>query len=220
MITRILLTVALGLIYVCGAQGQMKQAKPDLVSLAKSDKLQVFNHVVSPLSEPGKEGIRFSENETDGVGWIEGITFTNGVIELDLRGRDVAQKSFIGVAFHCIDEKNPEIVYFRPFNFRSTDSVRRIHAVQYVSMPDFGWKKLREEQNGKYEKAVVPAPQGDDWFHAKIVVHYPRITVYVNASSTPSLSVGQLSARKTGRIGLWVGPGSNGDFANLVVTYE
>ena len=87
-------------------------------------------------------------------------------------------------------------------------------------MPDFGWKKLREEQNGKYEKAIVPAPKADDWFHAKIVVRYPHITVYVNGNSQPSLSVDQLSKRKTGSIGLWVGPSSNGDFANLVVTEE
>jgi hypothetical protein len=112
----------------------------------------------------------------------------------------VLQQSFVGVAFH------------------GTDSVRRIHAVQYVSHPDFPWNVLRETQNAKYEKAIPSAPDPNDWFHVKIVVDYPHITVYVNNSASPCLNVDKLNDRQTGKIGLWVGNTSGGEFANLVIT--
>jgi hypothetical protein len=42
--------------------------------------------------------------------------FTEGTIEFDARGRDVLQKSFIGVAFHGEDNDTYETVYFRPLD--------------------------------------------------------------------------------------------------------
>jgi len=42
----------------------------------------------------------------------------------------------VGIAFHGSDNKTLDAIYFRPFNFQSTDPVRKIHAVQYVSHPD------------------------------------------------------------------------------------
>ena len=128
------------------------------------------------------------------------------------------QQSFVGVAFHGVDEKTLDAVYFRPFNFHATDSVRRIHAVQYISHPDFPWNVLRETQNAKYEKAIPSAPDPNEWFHVKIVVDYPHITVYVNNSASPCLIVDKLNDRQAGKIGLWVGNSSGGEFANLVIT--
>ena len=43
-----------------------------------------------------------------------------------LRGKN-ADMSFVGVAFHGADENAYEVVYFRPFNFRSEDPARRAH---------------------------------------------------------------------------------------------
>ena len=51
--------------------------------------------------------------------------------------------------------------------FKLTDPVRHIHAVQYVSPPDYDWKRLREEQNGKFEKEINPAPSPKEWFLCK-----------------------------------------------------
>lgn len=191
---------------------------PDLFHLAQRGQFQVFNREASAFEDGQYKGLRMSEKGNDGVAWIQNITFANGVIELDIRGRDVMQQSFVGVAFHGTDDKTYDAIYFRPFNFQSADSVRRIHAVQYISHPDFTWKRLREERNGQYEKAIAPAPRASEWFHVSIVVQHPKVQVFVNGKAEPALSVEQLSKRGTGKIGLWVGDHSNGDFANLRIT--
>jgi hypothetical protein len=95
--------------------------------------------------------------------------------------------------------------------------VRKIHAVQYISLPDYPWETLREKFNGKYEKAIFPVPDPNEWFHVKIIVSYPHITVFVNGSQEPCLIVEKLNTRTSGKIGLWVGNNSDGDFANLQI---
>jgi hypothetical protein len=151
-----------------------------------------------------------------GIAWLKGVEFSTGTIELDLRGQDVFQRSFIGIAFHGVDSATYDVVYFRPFNFRAEDPERKIHAVQYMTLPDNPWSKLRSEQNGIFEKAVIPAPAATDWFHAKIEVTKEEIIVFVNNSTTPSLKVKKLNNRTTGQIGLW-NEGLDGQFANLVI---
>jgi hypothetical protein len=198
--------------------GQEKSVKYDLSNLLETNKLETFNRTISVFTENGKKGIRFSKSANDGIAWLKGIEFSNGTIEIDIRGKDIFQQSFVGVAFHGLDNETLDAVYFRPFNFQSTDPVRRIHAVQYVSQPDNSWPVLREKQNGKYEKAVVPAPNGNEWFHAKIIIQYRHMAVYVNGNPESSLSIDKLNNRKTGKIGLWVGNNSDGDFANLQIT--
>jgi hypothetical protein len=117
-----------------------------------------------------------------------------------------------------VDLQTHDAVYFRPFNFRAADPARHSHAVQYASHPEWPWEKLRAERPGQYEKAVVPEPDGDEWFHARIVVARPDVTVFVNGATTPCLAVKELSARAHGSLGVWVGNGSGGYFANLRVT--
>jgi len=197
---------------------QSKSTRYDLYDLAKNGKMQVSNRELTTILENDKKAIKFSEHEGDGVAWLNGVTFSNGTIELDIKGKDVLQQSFVGVAFHGVDEKTLDAVYFRPFNFRTTDSVRHIHMVQYVSHPTYTWDKLRNEQNGKYEKAISPVPDPNEWFHARIVVDFPHVRVYVNNNQTPSLEVQLLDDRKDGKIGLWVGNNSGGEFANLTIT--
>jgi hypothetical protein len=52
------------------------------------------------------------------------------------------------------------------------------------------------------------------------VVNYPLVQVYVNGNTQPSLSIKMLSNTKKGKLGLWVGNNSDGDFANLSVTNQ
>jgi hypothetical protein len=220
LLTRIfLISVLVILLFIPGIlKGQ--SIKYDLYSLSESNKLEVFNRKVIPFSENGKKGIRFSKNENDGVAWLNGISFSNGIIEVDIRGKDEYQQSFVGIAFHGIDNNTLDAIYFRPFNFQTTDPVRKIHSVQYVSQPDYTWQVLREKFNGKYEKEVIPAPNGNEWFHVKIIVKYPEITVFVNDNPQPSLIVEKLNKRTSGKIGLWVGNNSDGDFANFQIIQE
>jgi len=212
------LPFVIALIISMAASAQGKSKKYDLFDLNKDGKLQVVNRTLSSFMDKRGNAVKFSEANGDGVAWLDGVNFANGSIELDIKGKDVLQQSFVGVAFHGVDEKTLDAIYFRPFNFHTTDSVRRIHAVQYVSHPDFPWNVLRETQNAKYEKAIPSAPDPNEWFHVKIVVDYPQITVYVNNSASPCLSVDKLNDRQTGKIGLWVGNNSGGEFANLVIT--
>ena len=65
--------------------------------------LKVFNRSVSSLSDGARKGVRLSEDAGDGVAYLQGVEFTNGTIELDVRGKDVQQQSFVGVAFHGVD---------------------------------------------------------------------------------------------------------------------
>lgn len=146
--------------------------------------------------------------------WLNDTNFKNGTIELDIKGKDVRAQSFVGVAFHGEDAKHYDAIYFRPFNFRSPE--RKEHAVQYINGPDNHWDVLREKFPGKYENDISPAPDPDEWFHAKIVIHYPDIKVYVNGAKKPSLEVKQIGERKEGKFGLWV-DSEDGWFKNVVI---
>jgi hypothetical protein len=195
--------------------GQKKSIEPDLSALVEAKGLKIFNRSLSGLND--KKGVRLSESPGDGVAYLEGIEFANGAIEIDIKGKDVQQQSFVGVAFHGLDEKTYDAIYFRPFNFKTEDQARRIRAVQYISHPTYTWNKLRAENPGKYEKPVIPAPDPNDWFHARIVVASPKVSVFVNDAKEPSLVVDQLSDRKKGLVGLWVGNASGGDFASFKI---
>jgi hypothetical protein len=77
---------------------------------------------------------------------------------------------------------------------------------------------LRAEFPEQYEKTVTPIPNPEEFFHARIEVNWPEVKVFVENSEVPSLEVKMLSTFKTGKVGFWVGNGSDGSFKNLVVT--
>ena len=197
------------------------------ITAARSDQTQtltstpppkVSNRQMTPLDEGARHGLRLDAHEGDGVAWWPDAQFSNGTIELDIRGKDVLQQSFVGVAFHGLNETTFDAVYFRPFNFKSDDPVRRSHAVQYVSHPTYTWNKLRTERPNQFEQPVAPPPDPNQWFHARVVIAFPSVRVFVNDAAAPALDIKQLSDRKTGWVGVWVGNGSDGAFANLTIT--
>jgi hypothetical protein len=169
------------------------------------------------LTGDGKGGIYLNGAEGAGVAWIKGLAFTDGVIEFDIKGRDEQQRSFVGFAFHGVNDSTYEAVYFRPFNFRSADPVRKGHAVQYVADPNFDWPVLREKYPNKYEQPVDPVPDPNDWFHAKITVSAEKIEVFVNGNPKPSLVVKPLVHSHGKLTGFWVGNGSDGGWRDLRV---
>jgi len=75
--------------------------------------------------------------------------------------------------------------------------------VQYISAPQWPWERLREEFPGEYEKPIEPAPNGDEWFHVRIVIKDELIKVYVNEAEVPSLEVTRLNNQRGGSVGLW-----------------
>ncbi len=202
------------------AMAQEKAVAPDLRALAdRKDAIPADATVKWIEDAKGRPALRVQSPVDDTVVLLDRIEFTNGVIEFDALGQSAPpQSSFLGVAFRVVDAKTHDAVYFRPFNFRAGDAERKAHAVQYVSQPKYGWEVLRKSKPGQYEKPIDPPPDGDAWFHARIVVEKPRVSVYVNHGKEPSLVVEELSERKAGGVGLWVGPGQGGAFANLKIT--
>ncbi len=185
---------------------------------AQGKDAKVFNRALTSLEEGGRQVIRLDERPGDGLAWWPDKSLSNGTLEFDVRGKDVFQRSFVGIAFHGLDERTFDAVYFRPFNFRADDPGRRNHAVQYMSLPGNDWQKLRNAYPEKYEKPVAPPPDPNGWFHVRVAIAYPRIEVFVNGAAEPCLTVEQLSDRKTGWVGFWVGNNSGGDFANLKIS--
>jgi hypothetical protein len=221
---RIIILTMMAAVGVCtsGAAGQQRPIKPDLAKLAAGRGLQVTvtNRSVSGFTDGARQGLRLSEGPGEGPVYLEGVAFANGTIELDIRGKDVQGGSFVGVALHGVDSTTYEAIYFRPFNFRAADSTRRAHAVQYISQPTHTWQKLRTDHPGMYENVANPAPDPNGWFHARVVVAGSQVSVFVDGATAPSLVVTRLSERSKGLVGLWVGNGSGGDFANLTIRPE
>jgi hypothetical protein len=192
----------------------------NLYDLAKKKQLNAVDRTVQPFEEGVYRGIRVSEDTSEGLVWIKDVYFSSGEIEFDVRGKNEFQKSFTGIAFHGQRDGSFDAVYFRPFNFHAVDSVRHIHAVQYISHPVYTWKKLREEKNAQYEKAVPGAPDPNGWFHVRVTIKDRNVKVYINHRTTPELVVRQLSNFAGGNIGLFTGDGSGGDFANFIINKE
>ncbi|HTK22020.1 MAG TPA: hypothetical protein VL442_21025 [Mucilaginibacter sp.] len=177
---------------------------------------KVYNRSISRGKEPGS--IHLNDHGGDGIAWIKNKKFTYGTIEFDEKGKDEYQASFVGVAFHGVNDTTFEVVYLRPFNFQAVDVEKRAHSVQYIAMPKFDWPVLREEHPGEYEQPISPAPDPNSWIHVRIVVTVKNISVYVNSSQTPSLSIEPLVHTQGEMLGYWVGGTSEGDWRNFKMT--
>lgn len=184
---------------------------PDLSEVTNSQIWSVSNRKVTY-----DQAVYLDKKNGDGILWLNKFVLANGKIELDIKGRNEQGASFVGIAFHGLNESTFDAVYFRPFNFKNPD--RKNHSVQYVSLPQYEWNRLREEFPGKYESTIDPVPDPQDWFHATIVIEYPVVKVFVDNSDTPCLTVNQLNSTKQGWVGFWVGNTSDGYFRNLKVT--
>ena len=190
---------------------------PDLSKIINGDGWNLSNRKFELIDTNGYKAVHFNSQPGDGIAWIENYEFTNGVIEIDIKGKNEQGRSFVGIAFRGVDEQTYDAIYFRPFLFMSEDSSSKDHRVQYMSLPDYGWKRLRDEFPGKYENPVEPAPDPNSFFHAKIVVEKPKVSVFVNGNDKPCLVVEELNNRTSGWIGLWTGNYSEGTFANLKI---
>jgi hypothetical protein len=136
--------------------------KPDL-----QDKKQfsITNRSFKYIEENGKKGIRIEEGQGGNILALNNFVFSTGTIEFDLKGRNLMGQSFLGFAFHILNDSTYDAIYFRPFNFSNPDTIRRWRAVQDNSLPKYDWDILREKFPGKYENRVNPVPGADDWFH-------------------------------------------------------
>ncbi len=180
----------------------------DLHKQAKSKNISVFNRELTLIEEKDHPGIRLSKDEGEGLAWIKGIDFSEGVIEFDVRGENVKQHSFVGVAFHGKDNATFDAIYFRPFNFNE----------QYISLPDHPWRVLREKFPNRFEQAINPSPDPNAWFKVRVEIKGSTISTYINGNTTPSLVVDKVNSINSGSVGFYVADTSGGDFANLRIT--
>lgn len=188
--------------------------------LLQMEKLESIRREFGVLKDgKGKTYVQVKGQPNAGVVWIKDIVFETGTIEFEVRGKDVLQESFVGIAFHGTNDTTYQAIYFRPFNFRAKDPIRKKHAVQYISLPESDWPYLREEFPDIYEAPMPTVIDPNDWFNVKIVIAKDTIDTFVNSLQTPVLNVKPLNKILPGKIGFWTGNGSDGDFANLKITF-
>jgi hypothetical protein len=154
---------------------------------------------------------------------IKGVEFINGTIEVTVLSKLLPNapegaRGFIGVAFR-IDDRNSkfECLYIRPTNGRADDQLRRNHATQYFSFPDYKFDRLRNEANGVYESYADMAL--NEWIKIKIEVTGQRANLFLNDNKQPSLIVNDLKHgdSSSGTIGLYVDNGTEGFFTDLKI---
>lgn len=189
----------------------------DLAQRAQTGGVRTVGSSVTPIEDGAHRGVRVASIRTTPgqvIAWLDDVEIGDGVIELDIRGKDEFQKSFPGIVFRAANDSLFDAVFLRPFNFRATDTLRHQHAVQYVSLPNYDWDRLRTERPEEFENPVSPEPDPNGWVHVRLVLAGKRVSVYVSEGTEPDLVIDALNDRARGRVGLF----NPGDFANLRVT--
>lgn len=182
------------------------------------DQYQLVNRKSSPITEAEYQGISLNARAGTGIAWIKGLNFQEGIIEFDLSGENLREKSFVGIAFHGQNDQTYDCIYFRPYLFQTKDPIEKNYMVQYISLPQYDWFNLRSEKPGKFESRIDQPPAPDSWFHVKLEVSAQNVKVFVNDQAQPALAITKLNLRSQGRLGFWTGNLSGGDFANLKIT--
>jgi hypothetical protein len=190
------------------------------------DRLMLKGVVAESIRYQERSAIRLIESDksrnTLGLGVIKDVIFRDGTIEVDVAGRRgpyavADDRGFIGVAFRVTPTADRfEYIYLRPDNGRAEDQVRRNHATQYASHPDFPWPRMRKEFPEKYESYVDL--ESGAWTRFRIVVSGSTARLFVHAAPQPVLIVNDLKlGASEGGIALWIGAGTEGFFSNLSV---
>ncbi len=76
-------------------------AQYNLGKLAQSSNIDVFNRTLDPTKAGVAEAVFLNSADDYGMAWITGVDFSNGSIELEIRGENNPGNSFLGVAFHA-----------------------------------------------------------------------------------------------------------------------
>ena len=180
------------------------------------------SHVTARPADDGVVTVRFETDETYGVAVLD-ARLSQGTIEAQVRSTmepdaRPGMRGFIGLAFHVSDDaENYEVIYIRPRNARVEQQIFRNRSVQYAAHPDHPWKRLREESPGVYE-TYVDLELGA-WTDLRIEVGEDDARFYVGDAEQPTLIVSDLILRaRDGRVGLWIGEGTIGEFRNIRVT--
>lgn len=199
---------------------------------------------VQGVNEPGSEPVKIQADvasyrgrravrivNIEGIGSVTGAQvlgivkksdFKDGTIEAEMaavprEGAKPGTRGFVGIAFRVQNHGSRyEAFYLRMTNGRADDQLQRNHSAQYVSQPDFPWRRLREENPGTYESYVDLAL--GEWTRIRIVVSGNKAQLYVNGADQPCLIVNDLKLGETrGQIALWTGSDTEAYFSNLAI---
>jgi hypothetical protein len=190
------------------------------------NQLEGHEVVVASARYQGKSAVRLDAlpSAADGESYaiLKGIHFHNGTIDVELAGKPAAgavatARGFIGIAFR-VQGNRYEYIYLRPTNGRADDQVRRNHSTQYGAHPDFGFNRTRQDSPEKYE-SYVDLETGV-WTKFRIVIDGTKARLFVHGAPQPCLIVNDMKLGDSeGGVALWVGPGTEGYFANLKITH-
>jgi hypothetical protein len=212
-------------------------------ALTSLDGLRLHSTAAAVETFQGERSVRLSVDPSAGrnpnylagtidvepIATVEGLTFTQGVIEAEVAGSPEAgatagARGFVGIAFRVQGDGDPahgvryDAFYLRPTNGRAEDQERRNHSVQYISHPEWTWERLRRETPSRYEAYVDLQP--GTWTKIRIEVRGAEARLYVHGQPQPVLIVHDLKTgpTATGGVALWIGTETVAHFRNLVVT--
>jgi len=228
--TLLVLTIVATLLLPRAVSAQAKR-----YPLESAERLRSHNVTVERAVLHGKRGLRATISEetlrrvertqqyAQGLVWIEGLDFSNGVIEAEIAGALAPgaggeARGFVGIAFRVQEDlKTYDAFYLRPTNGRADDQERRNHSAQYISLPEWPWSRLRKETPSKYEAYVDLVP--GTWTKIKIEVRGEEARLYVHDNEQPTLIVKDVKSGANGHggVALWLEPGTVAHFRNLTV---
>lgn len=201
-------------------------AAPQKIDIESARGLTPSGVKVEPAEYRGRKALHVTESSTGsggGIAVLDGSAFRNGTIEVDLastpaKGAFAEARGFVGIAFRVQqDSKRYEAFYLRPTNGRADDQLRRNHATQYISEPEFPWHRLRKENPGVYE-SYVDLEVGA-WTPVRIAVDGVKAQLFVHGAPQPALIVNDLKLGDvSGGVGLWIGVGTEAWFSSVRVT--
>ena len=171
--------------------------------------------VVNRTARQSGAAIQLDAAPGAGFAWIKSLDMNEGCLSLDVKGSNEYGRSFVGIAFRALDADVYDTVYVRPFVFQSDNPEHVANGLQYMSMPEFGWPVLRQRSPGVYEKSIGSRPDPGDWVHLEVRFGGGRVQAFVNRTREPQLDVALLTPQTAGRVALWVGNNSSGEFRNL-----
>jgi hypothetical protein len=203
------------------------QTAATILPLDRADSLEVIGGKAEVATYRGRKAVRLvpvpdHEGSNDSMLAIPVPGFKDGTIQADIAGFprlgvSPDERGFVGIAFRVQPNASRyECFYIRPTNGRSDDQVRRNHATQYVSEPDYPWYRLRQESPGVYESYADM--EGGAWTRIKIVVAGVKAQLYVNGADQPALIVNDLKLGDSrGQIALWAHWSTDAHFSNLII---
>ena len=213
-----------------GVLGQQSTSSGSSFPLDSVAGLEVFNGKAEVATYRGQRGVHLTalpgrsdpEDNESAHAFVAGVDFKDGTIEADVAGAPMPgapadARGFIGIDFRGQEHgARTESIYLRPTNGRADDQLRRNHSVQYDSVPDFPWFRLRKESPGVYESYTDL--EAGAWTHMKIVVSGTKVVLYVNGSNQPCLIVNDLKLGEThGQVGFWGQWSTDAYFSKLTI---